>query len=85
MESKGLTFDNLINELKNNNAQTVKGSYTFKELTHKQQRKILSGNFDAVEIPAKLSNIYSDYTRMMTLLSFRELLHLKLNHILLMF
>jgi hypothetical protein len=61
MESKGLTFDNLINELKNNNAQTVKGSYTFKELTHKQQRKILSGNFDAVEIPAKLSNIYSDY------------------------
>jgi hypothetical protein len=37
------------------------GPYTFKELTHKQQRKILGGNFDAVEIPAKLANIYSDY------------------------
>lgn len=61
METKGLTFDNLINELKNNNSQSVKGAYTFKELTHKQQRKILSGNFDAVEIPAKLANIYTDY------------------------
>lgn len=61
MENKALTFDNLINELKNNNAQVVKGPYTFKELTHKQQRKILSGNFDAVEIPAKLANIYTDY------------------------
>lgn len=61
MENKALTFDNLINELKNNNAQIVLGPYTFKELTHKQQRKILGGNFDAVEIPAKLANIYSDY------------------------
>lgn len=61
MENKALTFDNLINELKNNNAQVVVGPYTFKELTHKQQRKILGGNFDAVEIPAKLANIYSDY------------------------
>lgn len=61
MENKALTFDNLINELKNNNAQVVKGPYTFKELTHKQQRKILSGNFDAVEIPAKLANIYTEY------------------------
>jgi hypothetical protein len=61
MESKGLTFDNLINELKNNNTQIVKGSYCFKELTHKQQRKILSGSFDAVEIPVKMSNIYTDY------------------------
>ena len=61
MENKSLTFDNLINELKNNSSQTTMGSYTFKELTHKQQRKILSGSFDAVEIPAKLSMIYNDY------------------------
>lgn len=61
MENKALTFDNLISELKKNNAQVVKGTYTFKELTHKQQRKILSGNYDAVEIPAKLANIYTDY------------------------
>lgn len=61
MENKPLTFDHLINELKSNNSQSVKGDYTFKELTHKQQRKILSGNFDAVEIPAKLACIYTDY------------------------
>lgn len=61
MENKGLTLDSLINELKNNSAQITKGSYTFKELSHKQQRKILNGNFDAVEIPAKIANIYSEY------------------------
>lgn len=61
MENKSLTFDNLINELKNNSTRITKGGYTFKELTHKQQRKILSGSFDAVEIPAKLSMIYNEY------------------------
>lgn len=61
MDNNTLGFDHLINELKNNNNQTIKGDYTFKELTHKQQRRILSGNFDAVEIPAKLSMIYNDY------------------------
>lgn len=61
MENKGLTFENLLDELKNNSVQITRGSYTFKELTHKQQRKILNGNFDPVEIPAKLSNIYTEY------------------------
>lgn len=61
MDNNALGFDHLINELKNNNTQTTKGDYVFKELTHKQQRRILSGNFDAVEIPAKLSMIYGDY------------------------
>lgn len=61
MQDNGLTFDTLINELKNNSSQIVKGGYTFKELTHKQQRKILGGGFDAVEIPAKLANIYNDF------------------------
>ena len=61
MENKGLTFDNLINELKNNSKQLQIGPYIFKELSHKQQRRILNGSFDAVEIPAKLANIYSDY------------------------
>ena len=61
MQENGLTFDTLINELKNNSSQIIKGGYTFKELSHKQQRKILSGGFDAVEIPAKLANIYNDF------------------------
>lgn len=61
MDNNALGFDLLINELKNNNTQTTKGDYIFKELTHKQQRRILSSNFDAVEIPAKLAMIYGDY------------------------
>lgn len=61
MENKGLTFDHLLSELKSNSKEEAKGSYIFKELTLKQQRKILSGSFEAVEIPAKLANIYSDY------------------------
>jgi hypothetical protein len=61
MDTNVLGFDHLINELKNNNKQLSCGGYIIKELTHKQQRKILSSNFDAVEIPAKLAMIYADY------------------------
>lgn len=61
MQENGLTFDTLINELKNNSSQIERGGYTFKELSHKQQRKILNGGFDAIEIPAKLANIYNDF------------------------
>lgn len=61
MQETGLTFDTLINELKNNSSQIIKGGFTFKELPHKQQRKILNGGYDAVEIPAKLANIYNDF------------------------
>lgn len=61
MENKGLTFDSLLNELKSNTKEVTKGAYTFKQLTLQQQRKILGANFDAVEIPAKLANIYTDY------------------------
>ena len=61
MDNKGLTFDHLLQELKSNTKESSKGNYTFKELTLKQQREILGANFDAVEIPAKLANIYSEY------------------------
>lgn len=61
MDSKPLSFDHLIAELKNNNKVLEKGKYSFKELTLKQQRKILNGSFDAVEIPAKLATIYGEY------------------------
>lgn len=61
MQENALTFDTLINELKSNSSQLVKGGFTFKELSHKQQRRILGGGFDAVEIPAKLANIYNDF------------------------
>lgn len=61
MDTNTLGFDHLINELKNNSNQLSLGGYIIKELTHKQQRKILGGNFDAVEIPAKLAMIYAEY------------------------
>lgn len=61
MKKEGLTFDHILNELKNNSKESTKGGYTFRELTLQQQRKILGANFDAVEIPAKLANIYSEY------------------------
>ena len=61
MKKEGLTFDHILSELKSNSKESTKGSYTFKDLTLQQQRKILGANFDAVEIPAKLANIYTDY------------------------
>jgi hypothetical protein len=61
MNSKSLTFDNIIAELKNNNKTSEKGDYIFKELTLKQQRKILNSSYDPVEIPIKIASIYNDY------------------------
>lgn len=61
MENKQLGFDSILSELKKNSKESVKGNYTFKELSLKQQRKILNGQFDSVEVPAKISNIYTEY------------------------
>lgn len=61
MSSKSLTFDNIIAELKTNNKVSEKNNYTFKELTLKQQRKILNASYDPVEIPIKISTIYNEY------------------------
>lgn len=61
MNSKTLTFDNIIAELKSNNKTSEKANYIFKELTLKQQRKILNSSYDPVEIPIKLASIYNDY------------------------
>lgn len=61
MTSKTLTFDNIIAELKSNNKTSEKNNYMFKELTLKQQRRILNSSYDPVEIPIKLASIYNDY------------------------
>lgn len=61
MKNKGLTLDFLIDELKKSNLTSTVGDYTFKQLTLKQQRKILGSNFETIEIPIKISNIYSEY------------------------
>lgn len=57
------SFENILAELKNSVTETVKGNYVIREITLKQQRKILNGGFEAVEMPAKLANIYNDYIR----------------------
>lgn len=57
------SFENILAELKNSATETVKGNYVVREITLKQQRKILNGGFEAVEMPAKLANIYNDYIR----------------------
>lgn len=57
------SFENILAELKNSATETVKGNYIIREITLKQQRKILNGGFEAVEMPAKLANIYNDYIR----------------------
>ena len=57
------SFENILAELKNSATETVKGNYVIREITLKQQRKILNGGFEAVEMPAKLANIYNDYIR----------------------
>lgn len=57
------SFENILAELKNTTKETVKGNYTIKEITLKQQRKILNGGFEAVEMPAKMANIYNDFIR----------------------
>lgn len=61
MKNNNLTFDFLLDELKKSNKSSELGDYTFKQLTLKQQRKILGSNFDAIEIPIKFSNFYSEY------------------------
>lgn len=57
------SFENILAELKNNANETAKGNYTIKEITLKQQRKILNGGFEAVEMPAKMANLYNEFIR----------------------
>lgn len=56
-----ITFDSILNELSETTSKNVVGYYEFKELTMKQQRKILNGGYDNVEISAKFSNIYNEF------------------------
>lgn len=63
MSEENISFDSLLDELENNINSVSKGGYDIKALNLKQQRKILNTSYDAVEIPAKLSNIYNDFIR----------------------
>lgn len=58
------SFDNILNELDNETlfVKTI-GDVEIKALTMKQQRKIMGGGYDNVEISAKFSDIYNDFIR----------------------
>lgn len=56
-----LSFNEILTQLKNQSSEKTVGNYVFKELTLKQQRQILTSTYEAVEIPARISNIYNNY------------------------
>lgn len=58
---ESISFDNILNELDSTVSAKEVGNFEFKAITMKQQRKIASGAFDPVEIPAKYANIYNNF------------------------
>lgn len=60
----GISFDNILNELDKGGlfVKTI-GGVEIKALTMKQQRRIMGGGYDNVEISAKFSDIYNDFIR----------------------
>jgi hypothetical protein len=58
-----LNLDSLIAELGDNITSTDLGSYNIKELKMNEQRKIMNMSFKAIEIPARVSNIFNDFIK----------------------
>lgn len=56
-----LDFESLISGLSDNVDSVSAGRFTFKELTMKEQRKILNMGFNPIEIPARIENIFNEY------------------------
>lgn len=58
-----LDFESLISGLEENSSTVTKGNLKFKELTMKEQRKILNMGFNPIEIPARIENIFNEYIK----------------------
>lgn len=61
-----ITFQDLIQELKENGIQTsCKGGFKFTEMVHEESQKLikLSISSSQFELPAKISNLYSEYIK----------------------
>lgn len=56
-----ISFDSILKEIQDSTSNVVLGNYEFKELTMKQQRKIMNGGYDNIEISAKFSNVYNEF------------------------
>lgn len=59
--SNELDFESLISGLADNTNSVVKGRFKFRELTMKEQRKILNMGFNPIEIPARIEIIFNEY------------------------
>ncbi len=61
-----LTFEDLISDLKENGVQTSeKGGYKFTEMLHEESQKLMKigSSSSHLEIPAKVSNLYTDFIK----------------------
>lgn len=58
-----LDFESLIAGLSSQSDVVTKGKFKFKELTMKEQRRILNMGFNPIEIPARIENIFNDYIK----------------------
>lgn len=56
-----LNFDTLLAELGENTTSSEIGSFNIKELKMNDQRKIMNMSFKAIEIPARVSNIFNEF------------------------
>lgn len=60
-QTEKISFANILSEIQNTTTNVVLGNLEFKELTMKQQRKIMNGGYDNIEISAKFSNVYNEF------------------------
>lgn len=58
-----LDFESLIAGLNNGSDTVTKSRFKFRELTMKEQRKILNMGFNPIEIPARIENIFNEYIK----------------------
>lgn len=63
-ESHGkISFDNILKEIQDNTSSGTIGNLEFTELTMKQQRRIMNGGYDNIEISAKFANVYNVFIK----------------------
>lgn len=58
---EGISFDSILKELSSTTKKNVLGNMEFKEITMKQQRKIMNGGYDNIEISAKFADVYNEF------------------------
>lgn len=61
-KDQGPSIDNIINQLKTDlNKETIIGSFSLKELSYEQQRRLLNNQTSFAESPATINNTLNDF------------------------